>query len=243
MSANIFPFLCNSLPSDSRSLHFFATNLPAETNVRLKVFAKNSKGRSDYVWLRAQTLPAPDHLVENQDFLGTTTDLPDYSRFYAIFRSPLSLTFLALTTVITMTVMTLAIIVLVKSRRRGSLASSSCHFDNATAPGDLLSRDSGDHLRDSADKRAGGSFVHPDVHLEEKKCTCDDEFCDDQLLSTGQQFTNPYQGRDYGWEGPPDIILYFPYNSDDPTSADPTSSYALNESLAVDKNYGSPFGM
>lgn len=238
-------FLCGSRLSDSRSLHFFATNLPPETNVRLKVFAKNSKGRSDHVWLRGQTLRAPDHLVENQDFLGTTSDLPDYSRFYAIFRSPLSLTFLALTTVITMTVMTLAIIVLVKARRRGSLASSSCHFDNA-APGDLLSRDSCDQLRDGAeDKRAGGSFVHPDLHLEDKKCTCDDEFCDEQLLSAGQQFTNPYQGRDYGmgWEGPPDIILYFPYNSPDPTSADPTSSYALNEGLAVDKNYGSPFGM
>lgn len=232
-------------PSDSRNLKFFATNLPPETNVRVKVFAKNSKGRSDYVWLRAQTLRAPDHLVENQDFLGTT-DLPDYSRFYAIFRSPLSLTFLALTTVITMTVMTLAIIVLVKARRRGSLASSSCHFDNA-APGDMLSRSSCDQLRDETeDKLApGGSFVHPDLHLEDKKCTCDNEFCDEQLLSTGQQFTNPYQGREYGmgWEGPPDIILYFPYNSADPTSADPTSCYALNEGLAVDKNYGSQFGM
>lgn len=138
-----------------------------------------------------------------------------------------------------MTVMTLAIILLLKSRRRGSLASSSCHFDNATPGGDIMSRDSCDQLADSVDKGAGSSFVHP----EDKKCTCVDEYCDQQLLSAEQQFTtNPYHGRDYGWEGPPDIILYFPYNSADPTSGDPTSSYDLNEGLAVDKNFGNQFG-
>lgn len=218
--------------------------------MRLKIYAKNSKGRSEYVWLRAQTTRPEVHLVQNQDFLGSSSDFGDYSRFYSMFRSSLSLTFLAIITVITMTVITLAIIVLASRRRAMSLTtSSSCHFDES-GPSGPASRDSCDQLHQTTDdvlKRAAGSFLRPDVHLEEKKCTCDDEFCDEQLLSSGQQFTNPYQGRDYGWEGPPDIILYFPYNTataaTDATS-DPTSSYALSEGSLLDKNYSSaPFGM
>lgn len=203
------------------------------------MFAKNAKGRSDSIWLRAQTLRAPDHLVENQDFLGTT-DLIDYSRFYTLFRSPLSLAFAALTLVTTLTVISLAIVVSLKSRRRSSLASSSCQFRAGTV--DLTSS-----LEPEEDaKRASGSFMSPDAPMppdQEKKCTCDDEYCDEGLPPQQQQFTNPYQGRDYGWEGPPDIILYFPYSTAAPASADPTSSYALNEGLALEKNFASPFGM
>ena len=69
---------------------------------------------------------------------------------------------------------------------------------------------------------------------EVNKFTCDEEFCDEQ------QFTNPYQGqREYGWEGPPDIILYFPYNNPEP-GVDPNSCYTLNEGMAIEKNYVQP---
>lgn len=216
--------------------------------MRLKIYAKNSKGRSEYVWLRAQTTRTEVHLVQNQDFLGSSSDFGDYSHLYSMFRSSLSLTFLAIITVVTMTVITLAIIVLASRRRTSLTTSSSCHFDES-GPSGPASRDSCDQLHQTTDdvlKRAAGSFLRPDVHLEEKKCTCDDEFCDEQLLSSRQQFTNPYQGRDYGWEGPPDIILYFPYNTATATDAtsDPTSSYALSEGSLLDKNYSSgPFGM
>lgn len=196
------------------------------------------------MWLRAQTLRAEVHLVENQDFLGSASDFADYSRFYSLFRSSFSLTFLAIITVITMTVITLAIIVLA-NRRRSLSSSSSCHMDDS---GPSESRDSCHQLRQTTDdvlKRPAGPFLRPDVHLEEKKCTCDDEFCDEQLLSSGQEFTNPYQGRDYGWEGPPDIILYFPYNATlADTSAPTSSSYALTHESLLDKNYPqTPFGM
>ena len=200
--------------------------------MRVKVFARNSKGRSDSVWLRSHTLRAPgDHLShrESQDFLGSSHLLPDYySRFYSFFTSPLALVVSCLATLVTLTVMTLAIIALVSRRRVPLTASSSSHF-NDSGPSDSC-----DQLPVVQAKEGDDSSL-PDAHVDAKKCTCDDEFCDEGV--SRQTFTDPYHGRDYGWEGPPDIILYFPYNNSDNPAA-----FALNEGLALDKS-SSPFGM
>lgn len=53
-------------PGDGQ-LFFYISNLPTETTLRLRLFAQNNKGRSESIWIRAQTLKIPERMFEGQD--------------------------------------------------------------------------------------------------------------------------------------------------------------------------------
>lgn len=209
-------------------MRFTVSGLPAETSVRLKIFARNSKGKSDYVWLRGQTLRAPDRVIVSRDFLGMN-DLPDHQRLYSLFRRPLLLFFVAASVVVTTTVLCLAVIVCRQFRTRSTRTVSSCHFNSGSH---MESRSSSDRLNDCEEvlKRSSGS-------CDGNKSTLNEDFCDQQLLSGRDQFADPYPGsqQQYVSNGPPDIIPSFPFASSSPDEA--TTSFALD-----DKNFTATFG-
>ena len=217
----------SSAAADSAGMRFTVSGLPAETSVRLKIFARNSKGKSDYVWLRAQTLRAPDRVIENRDFLGMN-DLPDHQRLYSLFRRPLLLFFVAASAVVTCTVVSLAVIVCRQIRSRSAALLTACHFNSGSH---MESRSSSERLNDCEEvlKRSSGS-------CDGNKSTLSEDLCDQQLLSVRDQFPpNPYPGSQYVSNGPPDIIPSFPFASSSPDEA--TTSFALD-----DKNFTATFG-
>ena len=47
---------------------FVVPNLPSETTLRLRIFASNTRGKSDSIWIRSMTTRPPEKLIErNQD--------------------------------------------------------------------------------------------------------------------------------------------------------------------------------
>jgi hypothetical protein len=209
------------------------SGLPAETSVRLKIFARNSKGKSDYVWLRGQTLRAPDRVIVNRDFLGMN-HLPHHQRLYSLFRRPLLIFFLIASAVVVVTVLVLAVIVWRQFRTRHSasvlLTTSSCHFNSGSQT--ESSSDRGNESDGVLKAGESGSSLQKD------------DMCDGQLLSQGDQFSgNPYpSSQHYVSNGPPDIIpSSFPFASSSSFSSpeEATTSFAL---LADDKNFTSTFG-
>ena len=213
----------HSLPStsDAAGVLFDVCSLPPESSVRLKIFARNSRGKSDYVWLRAQTLRAADPLIEDQGFLGAN-HLPDHQRLYSLFRRPLLLFFLTASAAVILTVMSLAVLLYRQLRSRSSLTASSvsCHFNSGSQ---IASRTSSECLNDSREalKRSSGSCDG------NKSSSWNEEFCDQQLLSSRDQPANPYPGRNGVANGPPDIIPCFPFAA--PLDEEATTSFPLDD--------------
>lgn len=199
--------------------------------MRLKIFARNSKGKSDYVWLRAQTVRAVDRVIVNRDFLGMN-DVSDHERLYSLFRRPLLLFFVSASVVVTSTVVSLAVIVCrqFRSRPTGLLTAASCHFNSGS---NMESRSSSERLNDSQEvlKRSSGS-------CDGNKSSLKEMLCDQQLLSEACHSPNPYPGsQQYVSNGPPDIIPSFPFASSSSPDDEATTSFALD-----DKNFTATFG-
>lgn len=221
--------------SDAAGMRFTVSPLPAETSIRLKIFARNSKGRSDYVWLRGQTLRAPDRDIENRD-THRMNQLPDHQPLDSLFRRPLLLFFVIASSAVLLTVASMSLLLCRQFRGRSVLTVSSMSCNSGSR---MESHTSSEGLNDSQEalKRSSSSSC------DGNKRSLNEEFCDQQLVSRGgsDQFSNPYAGSEFVSSGPPDIIpSSFPFTCWQPDGGQEraTTSFALD-----DKNLAATFAL
>lgn len=190
--------MTSSVPSSAsaNSFQMFVPNLTPNTNFKLKLFAANSKGKSDQIWLSAHTLRPAERLVDSNTN-GSHDGTPPFLR-----GKPMILALLAGAAVVTLIVMALGIIAVVRVR-----ASTN---NSPPVPPDN---------RQSPNPAAATLFEE-----EEDQCDqcCDDDCCDEMLLTStappGQQTGGPQQVgqqlcQNANSKGPPDIIPSFGYLS------------------------------
>ena len=201
---------CHGRSLDANTLRFSIQNLPSETTLRLKMFAQNSRGKSDSFWLRSQTLVQRpiERVIESQDIF-TFNDISDASsssskgrlRLTSMTRRPLLWVFLLGSLLIGLTVLALGIVILIKFQRRRRLSSSlttsggSCHLTTSGSRGsssDQLNQnekeddddDSGNFKRRSASSSSGFLRRLTDRgDRDEDKCNLNEDFGDERRLT------------------------------------------------------------
>lgn len=191
--------------TEASSFQFFATNLPAATTFRAKLFAQNSKGRSDAVMLNVQTLRPAERLVDSHTTNGQN-NLQARSQIFTV--QPTLIIFVA-GAAIAVLVSIVIIVAIVRSRRRIVSTTARPGVTSAVAPRPS-DRAASEHL--PLNGSGGGATLFGDEH--EDGCCCDDDCCDEMLLMTNHadprsQFSQ-VDCRNPNSKGP-DIIPSFGY--------------------------------
>lgn len=209
-------------------LQFLISNLPSETTLRLRLFAQNSKGKSDSSWIRAQTLRPPERLIESsQDILSLNdnSDIPNSNGISAssLLHQPHLISLVVGFFVITSSAILFGILLLVKFRKSRSascslMGSNSCHLtsSNLRDSPDQMSSDSSENLKRGGPPGGNGGGPgngggHPTFYPTDNKCCCD-EFCDDPNVvgrshsHHQSEYEHTYHGRGYSTNCPPDMI-------------------------------------
>jgi hypothetical protein len=180
--------------SMSNSFQLFVPNLTPATNFKLKLFASNSKGKSDQIVLKAQTLRPAERLVD-----ANSSGSSDGSNANLLFRGkPMVMALLIGAGVVTLIVIALGVIAVVRVRRSASHSNSMpSQVTQQQAP------------------------TAATLFEEEEECCCDDDCCDEMLLTTTgtisqqqqQQLQQQLHQNSNTNKGPPDIIPSFGYLS------------------------------
>lgn len=189
------------------------------------MFARNTRGRSDYVWLRAQTLRPADPQTRDFDERRVAHQQQGLD---SLLRRPLLLFFLMASIAVVLTVASMAVMVCRQVRRPSVLtAVSSCNSR-------MESHTSSEGLNDSQEalKRSSSS-------CDGNERTMNEQFCDQQLVSGGDQFANPYPGVDLVSNGPPDIIPHsFPFPASYSSDVAASTSFPLNDKNFTTSTFG-----
>lgn len=183
----------------SNSFQMFVPNLTPNTNFKLKLFAANSKGRSDQIWLSAQTLRPAERLVDSNKSSNT-----DSNTSLLLRGKPMVIALLIGAGVVTLIVMALGIIAVVRVRTSSGVCRQTIQQDSRQHP-------------------SGTPAVNFECEEECDQC-CDDDCCDEMLLTTTtttvpqqtqqtQQMTQQFDENSVLNKGPPDIIPSFGYLS------------------------------
>lgn len=217
-------FTNRHFPTDTNSFQFFVPGLPAATTLRLKIFAQNSKGRSDYSWLRAATLRPAERLIDSQSTSSNGGSVFEESS-NVLKGKPMLLMLVAAAFLLVLIVIVVGIIAFVKMNRttHGSSSIFSSHLNSGSH---LQSSQENDHLPSGDHHHYGPSNGPRDTFYKDElndNCCCEDDCCDQMLLTQGSKdLRNPYQpSSDYqsSSKGPPDIIPSFGYVLDPTTGA------------------------
>lgn len=217
---------------DSNSFQFFVSGLPAATTLRLKIFAQNSKGRSDYSWLRAATLRPAERLIDSQSTSnGANGGGSIYEESSNLLKGkPMLLMLVAAALLLVLIVIVVGIIAFVKMNRTSHGSSSTFSESNSSHlhSGSHLQSQENDHLP-SGDHQHYSSNGPRDTFYKDElndNCCCEDDCCDQMLLTQGSKdnrnnqyqqqhpSSDPYQSSS---KGPPDIIPSFGYVLDPAT--------------------------
>lgn len=194
---------------DASSFQFFASNLPSATNFKAKLYAKNSKGRSNHVWLNAQTLRPAERLVDSQSNNGVN----GFQAAGPVLRGkPAMIALLIGAGVVTLIVIALIVIAVARVRRRSSEMSVTHNGSNLPSHTNARPPPSSDEQSPGT----GGATLFGDE--DEEPCCCEDDCCDEMLLTTNhtEHSLRQYVGGDYQQNGNgkgPDIIPAFGYCS------------------------------
>lgn len=156
------------------------------TNFKLKIYASNSKGKSDSTWLKAQTLRPAERLIDNN-----SNSKDGHAGVILLRGKPMVMALLIGAAVVTLIVIALGVIAVLRVRRSGS---------------------NGNNLpqQDAPDQQQPASTLFE----EDEECCCDDDCCDEMLLtSTASNVAQQQQlqQNSNSNKGPPDIIPSFGY--------------------------------
>ena len=222
-------------PIDSNSFQFFVPGLPAATTLRLKIFAQNSKGRSDYSWLKAATLRPAERLIDSQSTSSGSSGSSGSSIFEEssnmLKGKPVLVLLSAAAVLLILIVIVVGIIAFVKMNRTHGGSSSSTFSESNSSH---LHSSGGSHLQSNGQENdhlpsgdhhnnhfGSGSSNGPQStfykdELNDTNYCCEDDCCDQMLLTgTGSNDLRSYQpSSDYhqpssSTKGPPDIIPSF----------------------------------
>ncbi|CAG2160223.1 unnamed protein product [Oppiella nova] len=191
-----------SSSSAMNSFQLFVPNLTPATNFKLKLFAANSKGRSDQIWLKAQTLRPAERLVD-----ANSNASNDGSNSGLILRGkPMVMALLIGAGVVTLIVIALGVIAVVRVRRSGGAGGG------------------GPPVMCQHDTRQQQTTTAATLFEEEDDCDgcCGDDCCDEMLLTSTTTAAQQQSQQPIGQQlhsntnttkGPPDIIPSFGYLS------------------------------
>ncbi|KAI1309375.1 hypothetical protein HDE_00025 [Halotydeus destructor] len=210
LAANITVGLPTYPSTEANSFQFLMTNLPSATTFRAKMYAQNSKGRSEASYVQAATLRPAERLVDSQAGDKGHNALQASGQVLEV--QPTLLMFIIVATASALIIIIIIVIVaLVRLRRRRTSASLTQRPIDAQTPTNRHLEDRNGHLAPNGS--SGGATMFDGE--EEDACCCDDDCCDEMLLTTHQadlrQF-NSGGGGDYQHSSKgPDIIPSFGY--------------------------------
>ncbi|XP_054169147.1 hemicentin-1-like [Oppia nitens] len=183
------------------TFQLFVPNLTPATSFQLKLFAINSKGKSDQIWLRAQTLRPAERLVDADS--NTNNNNNELLNTGQTFKTkPMLMALLIGAAVVTVIVISLGIIAVVRVRRS---SSANVITNESTQPNSRLQ-----------DRTTVNTIFEEDDDCQ--PCYGDD--CCDQMLLTStttsnQQHLQQSEPQMFSncntTKGPPDIIPSFGY--------------------------------
>ncbi|CAG2105035.1 unnamed protein product, partial [Medioppia subpectinata] len=184
----------------SNSFQLFVPNLTPATNFKLKLFATNSKGKSEQIWLKAQTLRPAERLVDSNSNASNDGSAGNY-----ILRGkPMVMALLIGAGVVTLIVIALGVIAVVRVRR--------------TEPNVQTAHTSQHDSRQQHTTHTSATLFEED---EDCEACCGDDCCDEMLLTSTTATTQPSQQQiqqqlhqnSNPSKGPPDIIPSFGFIS------------------------------
>lgn len=195
-----------------RNFQFFITDLQPSTTFRIKLYASNTRGRSDDIWLEGSTLRSAEKLVDHMadsshdrqddtpynDSIASNTQLRGPKLLLIIFIIGASIIFL---------IIFLGILAIFRLRqnlmRHNNSGSSSNNRDRSSSREEVMATLShkGNTSATRGDTDDACNVYHPGE--DDDECCCDNDMSQEILLTSN---SSQQQHANHCNKGPPDII-------------------------------------